>query len=157
LLNAAGLGADHVDAGVVGVGAVDADGGVAWALVWAAMVDSILVAVSGMRMVAARGHGNAVLLDVEVRVVCGAPSGGSCAVYTVGRCTAGDHYALAVLERSRGVRAHDVAQVRRYVRGPDLGIWHHAVHHGGSGSPVHVVLAALVAAVWIARMIGMIG
>ena len=156
LLNAASLGADHVDAGVVGVGAVDTDGGVAWSLVRTAVIDSVLVAVGGVRMVAARGHWNAVLLDVEVRVVGGASAGGACTIYTVGRCTAGDHNALAVLEGSRRVRAHDVAQVRRYVRGSNLGIWH-AIHHGRSGSPVHVVLATLVAAVWIARVVGVVG
>ena len=38
-----------------------------------------------------------------------------------------------------------------------MGVRHDPVDHGRSGSRVHVVLATLVAAVWIARMIGVIG
>ena len=153
LLNAAGLGANHVDARVVRVGAVDTDRGVAWSLVWTAVIDSVL---GRVRMVAARAHWDAVLLDVEVSIVSGAASGGASTIYTIGRRASGDHNALTVLEGSGGVRAHDIAEIRGHVGGSHLGIRHDAVDDRRVGR-VHVVLATLIAAVWIARMVRVVG
>lgn len=149
LLNTAGLGADHVDACVICIGTVDANRRVAWSLVRTTMIDPVL---GRVRMVTARAHWDAMLLDVEVRVVGGA-AGWACAIYTIGRGASGDHDALAVLEGGGGVRAHDVAQVGGHVGSANLRIWDDAVDDGGVGS-VHVVLAALVAAIWIAWMVG---
>lgn len=109
-----------------------------------------------MRMMAARAHRHTMLRDVKMRVVSRTAARLARAVDPVGGRTARDNDVLAVLERRRGIRAHDVAQIRRHVRCAHLRVGHHAVDHAGIASGIHVVLAALIAAIGIAWMVRMI-
>ena len=109
LLDASSLRTDHINAGVVSVCTANANRRATNSLIWTTMVDSILICVSWMRMVAAGAHWNTVLLNVEMRVISWTTARRACTVYSVGRSTARDYDVLAVVEWGWSVRAHDVA------------------------------------------------
>lgn len=121
------------------------------------MVDSILIGVSWVRMVAAWAHWHTMLRDVEMRVIGWAGARWARAVNSIGSCTAWNHNVLTVLERCRCIGAHDVAQVWWHVRCANLRVWHDAVDDSGIACGSHIILSTLVATVRVAWMVGMVG
>ena len=136
LLNASSLWAHHIYASIICTYRIQTNWGVTF--IGTAVVDPLVCLM--LRVVAARGHGDCMLLWYMEVVIVWRCSSGSSAIYTIARCTTWDHNILTILERCCYICVNHcgIANLRIVLN-------HHVA--------VHVVLSTLVGAVRVWWMV----